>query len=151
MASTGDRPQAPSLRQHPENGRPAYHEMIARVAMLERAAVLFALPEGVLRALARRLRRVTVASGEMIVNQGDTGDTVFFIEQGRCRVVIERPPSIVTVAVLTDGDFFGEGACLLDRSQQASVFAQTECTLLAIDRQSLQGVLRRGRQGLGHL
>ena len=151
MASTGDRPQAPSLRQHPENGRPAYHEMIARVAMLERAAVLFALPEGVLRALARRLRRVTVASGEMIVNQGDTGDTVFFIEQGRCRVVIERPPSIVTVAVLTDGDFFGEGACLLDRSQQASVFAQTECTLLAIDRQSLQGVLRRDRTVLDHL
>jgi Flp pilus assembly CpaE family ATPase len=125
--------------------------MIARVAMLERAAVLFALPEGVLRALARRLRRVTVASGEMIVGQGEPGDTVFFIEQGRCRVVIERPPSIVTVAVLTDGDFFGEGACLLDRPQQASVFAQTDCTLLAIDRTSLRGVLGRDHTVLDHL
>jgi Flp pilus assembly CpaE family ATPase len=151
VARTGDRPQGPSLRQHPENGRPAYHEMIARVAILERAAVLFALPEGVLRTLARRLRRVTVTSGEMIVGQGEPGDTVFFIEQGRCRVVIERPPSIVTVAVLTDGDLFGEGACLLDRPQQASVFAQTDCTLLAIDRQSLQGVLGRDRTVLEHL
>ena len=51
--------------------------------------------------------------------------------------MIEKPPSIVTVAVLTEGDFFGEAACVLGRSQQASVYAQTECYLLAIDRQSL--------------
>ena len=44
---------------------------------------------------------------------------------------------VVTVAVLSEGDFFGEGACLLNRPQQASVFAQTDCTLLAIDRQVL--------------
>ena len=137
------RSQAPALRQHPENGRPTYHDMMARVAVLERAAVLFALPEGALRALARRVRRIIVPSGEMITCQGEPGDTIFFIEQGRCRVVIERPPSLVTVAVLTEGDFFGEGSCLLNRPQQASVFAQTECTMLAIDRQSLRAVLGR--------
>jgi Flp pilus assembly CpaE family ATPase len=139
------RSQGPALRQHPENGRPTYHDMMARVAVLERAAVLFALPEGALRALARRVRRITVPSGEMITCQGEPGDTIFFIEQGRCRVVIERPPSIVTVAVLTEGDFFGEGSCLLNRPQQASVFAQTECTMLAVDRQSLRAVLGRDR------
>ncbi|HYT11868.1 MAG TPA: cyclic nucleotide-binding domain-containing protein [Candidatus Nitrosopolaris sp.] len=135
----------PKLRQHPEAGRPAYHDMLARVAVLSRAAVLFALPEGTLRALARRLRRIAVPSGEMIVCQGEPGDTIFFIEQGRCRVVVERPPSVVTVALLTDGDFFGEGACLLNRPQQASVFAQTDCTILAVDRQSLRALLRRDR------
>ena len=151
LNGTGRRSPAPTVRLQPENGRPTYHEMIARVAVLERAAVLFALPEGVLRALARRLRRITVASGEMIVCQGEPGDTVFFIEQGRCRVVIERPPSVVTVAVLTDGDFFGEGPCLVNRPQQASVYAQTDCTLLAVDRQSLQTVLGRDRMVLAHL
>jgi Flp pilus assembly CpaE family ATPase len=135
----------PKLRQHPEVGRPAYHDMLARVAVLSRAAVLFALPDATLRALARRLRRIIVPSGEMIVCQGEPGDTIFFIEQGRCRVVVERPPSVVTVALLTDGDFFGEGACLLNRPQQASVFAQTDCTMLAVDRQSLRAVLRGDR------
>jgi len=119
--------------------------MVDRVAVLERAAVLFSLPEGVLRALARRMRRVTVASGEMIVCQGDPGDTIFFIEEGRVRVVIEQPPSVVTVAVLTTGDIFGEGPWLLKRPQQASVYAQQDCTVLAIDRQSMQTVLGRDR------
>src|SRR5882672_3473420 len=151
LTGTGRRAQAPIVRQHPETGRPAYHEMIARVAVLERAAVFFSLPEGVLRALARRLRRVTVASGEMIVCQGEPGDTIFFIEQGRCRVVIERPPSVVTVAVLTDGDFFGEDPWLLKRPQQASVYAQTDCVLLAVDRQSLQLVLGRDRTAIENL
>jgi len=148
-ADRRSRPQ--SLRRHPESGWPAYSDMIARLAVLERAAVLFALPEGVLRALARRLRRITVSSGEMILCQGEAGDTIFVMEQGRCRVVIERPPSVVTVAVLSEGDFFGEGACLLNRPQQASVFAQTDCTLLAIDRQVLQAVLARHPTVLEHL
>jgi Flp pilus assembly CpaE family ATPase len=151
LTGSGRPAEGPALRQHPETGRPPYHEMTNRVAVLERAAVLFALPEGVLRSLARRVRRLTVASGEMIVCQGDPGDTIFFIEHGRCRVVIERPPSVVTVAVLTDGDVFGEGPWLLKRSQQASVYAQTDCTLLAVDRQSMQLVLGRDRTVIENL
>src|SRR6266516_3952275 len=101
-----------------------------------------------LRAIARRVRRMQIPAGEMVLCQGEPGDTIFFIERGRCRLVIEKPPSIVTVAVLAEGDFFGEGACVLGRSQQASVYAQTECYLLALDRQSLHAVLA-GRDGDG--
>jgi pilus assembly protein CpaE len=116
--------------------------MISRLAVLERAPVFFTFPEATLRALARRVRRLKVPAGEMIVFQGEPGDTIFFLERGRCRVVIEKPPGgVVTVAVLSEGDFFGESACLLNRPQQASVYAQTECYLLALDRQSLHTVL----------
>jgi pilus assembly protein CpaE len=115
--------------------------MMARLAILERAPVFFALHESTQRAVARRLRRIRIPSGEMVVYQGEPGDTLFFIEQGRFRVVVERPPDVVTVAVLAEGDFFGEGACLLSRPQQASVYAQTDSTLLALDRQGLQAAL----------
>jgi pilus assembly protein CpaE len=125
----------------PETGSPSYHEMVSRTAVLERAPVFFALGDGTLRSLARRTRHVQVGAGEMIVAQGDPGDSLFFIEQGRCRVVIEQPPSVVTVAVLTDGDFFGDAACLLERPQQASVYAQTDCSVLTVDRPSLMSVL----------
>jgi MinD-like ATPase involved in chromosome partitioning or flagellar assembly len=119
--------------------------MLARVALLEQAPTFFGLPERTLRSLARRLRRITLASGEAVVYQGEPGDSIFFIERGRCRVMIERPPSVVTVAVLSEADFFGEAACLMNRPQQASVFAQTECILYALDRQALHAVL--GRDG----
>src|SRR5438034_1620311 len=115
--------------------------MLARMWALQQAAVFFTLPEGVLRALARRLRRVRIAAGEMIVNQGEPGDSLFFIERGRCRVVVEKPPGLVTVAVLSEGDYLGDGACLLTRPQQASVYAQSECIVLTLDRQSLHAVL----------
>lgn len=115
--------------------------MVASMAVLERAAIFFTLSESTLRALARRMRRVNIASGETILYQGETGDTIFFVESGSCRILIERPPSAVTVAVLSTGDFFGEAACLLGRAQQASVYAQADCTLLALDRQSLNSVL----------
>ncbi len=141
VAETDRRPERPVLRRHPESGWPSYSDMVSRVAVLERAPVFFGLPSGTLRAQARRLRRTRVAPGEMIVYQGEPGDTIFFIEQGRCRIVVEKPPGAVTVAVLSEGDFFGEGACLLNRPQQASVYAQAECTLLAIDRPSLHAVV----------
>jgi Flp pilus assembly CpaE family ATPase len=151
LAGGAGRPQAPMMQRLPETGWPAFHEMIGRVAVLEQAPVVFALPEGTLRALARRLRRFSVAGGEMIVCQGEPGDTLFFIEQGRCRVVIERDPGVVTVALLGEGDIFGEGACLHNKPQQASVYAQTECTLLSLDRQSMYLVLGRDRAVLEEL
>src|SRR2546430_17528484 len=117
--------------------------MVARMAVLQQAAVFFALPEGMLRALARRLRRVRIAAGEMIVNQGEPGDSLFFIERGRCRVVVEKPPGLVTVAALFEGDYLGEGPCLLNRPQQASAYAQSERLVLTLDRQSLQRGVRR--------
>src|SRR5438132_10359955 len=136
----------PVLQRSPENGWPPYEDMVARMAVLQQAAVFFTLPEGMLRALARRLRRVRIAAGEMIVNQGEPGDSLFFIERGRCRVVVEKPPGLVTVAVLSEGDYLGEGACLLNRPQQASVYAQSECIVLTLDRQSLHAVVG-GRHG----
>jgi Flp pilus assembly CpaE family ATPase len=133
--------QVVPLDRLPQRGWPAYDDMLARLDVLQRAPVFFALREATLRALARRVRRIHVAAGEMVVFQDEPGDTVFFIEDGRCRLVIEKPPSEVTVAVLTRGDFFGEAATLLNRPQQASVYAQSECILLALDRQGLQAVL----------
>jgi MinD-like ATPase involved in chromosome partitioning or flagellar assembly len=121
--------------------------MISRLDALERAPVFFSLPEQTLRALARRVRRINVAAGETVIFQGEPGDTIFFIERGRCRVMIEKPPGVVTVAVLSEGDLFGEGACLLHRPQQASVYAQTDCYLLALDRQSLHSVLMGNDSG----
>src|SRR3989441_9864091 len=127
--------------RRPDRPWPSFHDMVSRLSTLESAAVFFSLPEATLRALARRLRRIKVSPGEMVVFQGEPGDTIFIVERGRCRMVIEKPPSIVTVALLSEGDFFGEGAALLNRPQQASVYAQTDGYLLALDRQALHTVM----------
>src|SRR5438094_7397475 len=134
VLTAGEHRDAP---RRPDRPWPSFHDMVSRLSTLESAAVFFSLPEATLRALARRLRRIKVSAGDMIVFQGEPGYTIFIIERGRCRMVVEKPPSIVTVALLSEGDFFGEGATLLNRPQQASVYAQTDCYLLALDRQAL--------------
>src|SRR5438094_3288501 len=134
VLTAGEHRDAP---RRPDRPWPSFHDMVSRLSTLESAAVFFSLPEAMLRALARRLRRIKVSAGDMIVFQGEPGYTIFIIERGRCRMVVEKPPSIVTVALLSEGDFFGEGATLLNRPQQASVYAQTDCYLLALDRQAL--------------
>ncbi|TMC94872.1 MAG: cyclic nucleotide-binding domain-containing protein, partial [Chloroflexi bacterium] len=139
VLAAGEPRDTPSRR--PDRPWPSFHDMVSRLSTLESAAVFFSLPEATLRALARRLRRIKVSPGEMIVFQGEPGDTIFIVERGRCRMVIEKPPSIVTVALISEGDFFGEGAALLNRSQQASVYAQTDGFLLALDRQALHTVM----------
>src|SRR5438034_10367339 len=82
-ASPAPRPTAvragavrPLVQHRPESGWPAYHDMTARIALLERAPVFFAFAEGTLRALARRLRRVPVAAGQVLLSQGEPGDTL---------------------------------------------------------------------------
>jgi Flp pilus assembly CpaE family ATPase len=130
---------------------PAYRDMIGRIAVLERAPVFFALDPSTQRALATRLRRVSVGADDMVLGQGEPGDTIFFIEQGRCRLVVERPPTVVTVAELATGAFFGEAACVLNQPQQTSVYASTDSTLLALDRQSLYTVLGRDQTVLDQL
>ena len=147
------RPSAPvtevAHRQFPraspaaDSGWPSYHDMLGRVAVLERAPLFFSLPEFTLRNFARRMRQLAVAARGIVMYQGEPGDTIFFIESGCMNVIIERPPGAVTVAVLGPGDFFGEAACVLNRPQQGNVIAQTDCRLIALDRQSLNAVVGR--------
>src|SRR5216683_963165 len=122
-------------REQADSSWPAFHAMLERVEVLERAPVFFTLPESTIRNLARRVRQIMIAAGGAIVYQGEPGDTIFFIEAGRCRVIVERPPNAVTVAVLGPGDYFGE----------------TDCMLVALDKQSMTSVIGRDTAFLDEL
>src|SRR5229473_1148579 len=75
-------------REQADSSWPAFHAMLERVEVLERAPVFFTLPESTIRNLARRVRQIMIAAGGAIVYQGEPGDTIFFIETGRCRVIV---------------------------------------------------------------
>jgi Flp pilus assembly CpaE family ATPase len=64
------------------------------------------------------------------------------VAEGRCQLTIERAAGHrVAVAVLAEGDFFGEAACLLSERHQTSAVALADTTLLALDRTSLFAVI----------
>lgn len=70
----------------------------------------------------------TCARDVLIVKAGETGDSLFLIGAGSVQVTVSGNP----IAVLGQGDFFGEIAVLEGRMRSASVTAREPCTVLEI-------------------
>ncbi len=107
----------------------------ARLPELElgvlRELPLFAgLPTPVLENLAFRAEQVRVAAGTTVIIEGDVGDRFYAVARGRLRVTIDG----VHVRTLGPGDGFGEIALLRDTPRTATVVADDDALLVALDR-----------------
>jgi MFS family permease len=109
-----------------------------RAFALVRGLPLFApLPMAMVETLTLRLQQREHAAGDVIIRQGEEGDTFFVIADGSVEVredgeLRRREGS---------GDFFGEIALLRDVPRTATVTAITPVTTLAMDREDfLAGV-----------
>ena len=81
-------------------------------------------------------------AGRNIFLQGDPADSVFYIQHGQVKIsVTSQQGKEAIVAVLDDGDFFGEG-CLAGQSRRiATAVSATDCTLMKIDKQTMTRML----------
>jgi small-conductance mechanosensitive channel/CRP-like cAMP-binding protein len=70
------------------------------------------------------------AAGEVVVRQGEAGDSMFVICSGRVRVTLE--PSGQEVNTIGEGGYFGEMSLLTGDPRTATVAAITDCLLLEI-------------------
>src|SRR6476646_3191308 len=93
-------------------------QSLARIPLLKDVA-----PEA-LGTLARSLRRRSYRRGEVIFHQGDPGDTLHLVQEGRVKVVLPSETGDEAVlAILGPGDCFGELALLDGERRSASVVA----------------------------
>jgi len=85
---------------------------------------LFAsLPEDEIKQLIDRVEPQLFSPGQMILEEGDSGDSIFFIKSGHARVVSHILGKELELATLSAGDVFGEVAFLTGRPRTASVIA----------------------------
>ena len=125
-----------------QNQGPTPDALKKRFAVLERVSIFFTLSDNILRGLARALVEAAVPKGAAIINQGEVGDALFIVEDGRCEVVVEESPGhTVVIAFLGPGDFFGEMALISEETRTASVIALDDCKLLVLDRKTLYSTL----------
>jgi CRP/FNR family cyclic AMP-dependent transcriptional regulator len=75
--------------------------------------------------------------GEVIVREGEIGNCMYVIQQGKVEVVQDAGGNDVRLAVLAAGDFFGEMAIFERRPRSATVRAQGEARVLTIDKRTL--------------
>ena len=95
-----------------------------------------------LRTLLERLTRKAVAQGEVVFREGDEGDSLYMISRGRVGVFTGEYTDIEDLlAVLGEGEFFGEFALLTKHRRQASVVALDDCELLEVSQETYRAVI----------
>lgn len=78
----------------------------------------------------------TYQDGEVIIRQGDKGDCMFVIQEGRVSVVKELDSGEVELAVRGPGEFFGEMALFEHETRMATVRAIEKARILTVDKKS---------------
>lgn len=75
--------------------------------------------------------------GEVIIRQGEAGNFMYEILDGRVEVLQERDEKEIRLAVLAKGDFFGEMAIFEREVRSATVRALGEVRVLTVDKKIL--------------
>lgn len=81
--------------------------------------------------------------GEIIIHEGEEADCMYVIQEGEVEVVSVVDGKIVRLAVLGEGDFFGEMAIFDREVRTATVRTLGKARLLTVDRKTF---LRRIQQ-----
>lgn len=76
---------------------------------------------------------VRIGAGDYVFREGEGGDTMFIVQEGEVEILKEINGRESRLALLEEGDFFGEMALLEGLPRVASARAVTDCVLLRID------------------
>jgi len=74
--------------------------------------------------------------GEVIVRQGEVGNCMYVIQRGQAEVLLKNEDQEVCVAVLGDGDVFGEMALFDQEVRSATVRARGELWALTLEKRT---------------
>jgi small-conductance mechanosensitive channel/CRP-like cAMP-binding protein len=110
-------------------------EYAQRVDALARVDVFRALDAEKIDKLARRLRQVVFGPGEVILRQGDPGDSLYVVRGGQVAVQIGVLGASKEIATLGDGQFFGEMSLMTGESRTATVVAKTDVECYIVDKE----------------
>ena len=77
-------------------------------------------------------------SGEMIYQEGDQGEWVYFLAQGQVQITGKHH-----IQQCHPGDFFGELPCILGRSREESAMAETQVQVIRIEAEDFISMLEK--------
>ncbi len=84
----------------------------------------------------------TFSAGDIVFSEGQDGAEMYIIQSGEVEILKQTDGEQVRLALLEEGDFFGEMAILEDLPRTASARAATDCALVRIDRGTFDQLVR---------
>src|SRR6202161_1052648 len=87
---------------------------------------------------------LSIEKKQMIFAQGDGADAVFYVQKGKVRLtVVSQAGKEATIAIVGEGNFFGEGSLAGQMLRMGSAAAMTDCEILRIDKKTMIEALHR--------
>ena len=105
------------------------------------APIFSVLSEGELDALVTSSEISNVPAGTRLMEQGLAEDFAYYVISGTIAIEVDNGSGPVVVGTITDRNIVGEIGAFTSSTRMASARAQTECTLLRIDRSAIRTIL----------
>jgi CRP/FNR family cyclic AMP-dependent transcriptional regulator len=95
-------------------------------------------PTAFLSTIGKGRNMLSFQKKNSIFTQGDPTDGLFFVQRGKVRLsVVSEAGKEATLAILSEGDFFGEGGLAGQLQRMSSAVAMTDCVLLHIEKNAM--------------
>jgi DASS family divalent anion:Na+ symporter len=91
--------------------------------------------------LVPELEEITVAAGEVVMHQGDPGDALYVVREGRVRAELADGDRVTVLVTFGPGSAIGEIALLTDRPHLATVRAIERTTLWRLSRERFNALI----------
>jgi CRP/FNR family cyclic AMP-dependent transcriptional regulator len=75
--------------------------------------------------------------GEIIIRQGETGDSLYVILEGQVEVIVLQESGVRRLSVLGEGEFFGEMEIFDASARSATIRAMGPAQILTVDKKTL--------------
>ncbi len=111
------------------------------LARLREIPLFTDLSAGELRIVDNLLHERSFVKDEIVFDEGEEGQAIYFILKGRVLICRQGRPVDGAIAELAAGQFFGELALLDDAPRMAQVRAAEDCTLAVFFREDFLGLL----------
>jgi CRP/FNR family transcriptional regulator, cyclic AMP receptor protein len=87
---------------------------------------------------------LVVPKRQTIFAQGDEANAVFFVQKGKVRLtVVSKIGKEATIAIVNEGNFFGEGSLAGQLLRMGSAAAMTDCEILRVEKKTMMDALHR--------
>jgi len=116
--------------------------ILERILLLREIPIFAELSPEDLKRVAESAHEEWYPQNINIFHQGDEGNMMFVIVEGRVQVVRDMDGKVQVLAERGPGDFVGEMAIIESAPRSATLHTQTEARVLAIDDETFKGILR---------
>ncbi|MCG6974344.1 MAG: cyclic nucleotide-binding domain-containing protein [Desulfobacterales bacterium] len=114
-----------------------------KIVLLKRIELFESLSVGELAAIASVAEEVDYPAGEIIIKEGDAGDTLFLMVSGEVSVIKDLGEiNEIEIDRMTDGEYFGEMALFEDTVRSVSIRTEKPSAFMVLHKQEFKEIVR---------